>query len=75
MTYTESNQEFVSGILRPYFQEAGINVPEEIFNEIVERICAGEGYESLNMTNAQEYITEKGLSLLNEVHRDGNMYL
>lgn len=72
MTYTESNESFVSSILKPYFKEAGLGVPDGLFNEIVKRICTDNDYTTLNMSNAHEYITQKGLSLLNEMHRDGN---
>lgn len=75
MTYSESNKGFITGILKPYFQEAGLNVPEELFNKIVTGICNDDGYSALNMSSAEEYITQRGLSLLNKMHRDKNMYL
>lgn len=75
MTYTESNESFVSSILKPYFKEAGLSIPDELFSQIVKKICTDNDYTTLNMSNAHEYITQKGLILLNEIHREDNMNL
>lgn len=70
MTYTESNESFVSSILKPFFRESGLNISAELFNDIVERICTDDNYTTLNMTNSHDYITQKGLNLLKEIQKD-----
>jgi hypothetical protein len=69
VTYTESNYSFVSSILRPYFQAAGITVNEDTFDEIVERVCSDDSYKNLTAENSHDYITQKGLNFLREVQR------
>lgn len=75
MTYTASNESFVSSILKPYFQEAGLNISDVLFNEIVKRICTEDSYEALNMTNSHDYITQRGLSLLKEVQGESYLHM
>lgn len=75
MTYTASNASFVNDILKPFFQETGLNVPDVLFNEIVKRICTEDGYTTLNMVNSNDYITQRGLSLLRELQRENYRHM
>jgi hypothetical protein len=68
MTYTESNRNYVSNTLKTYFREAGLKIPPEKFDHIVNAICdddnAKVGYKS--PTNG-DFITQKALTLLDEM--------
>jgi hypothetical protein len=68
VTYTESNYSFVNSILKPYFLAAGITVDQNTFDEIVDRICNDDSYKNLTAENSHDYIAQKGLNLLKELH-------
>jgi hypothetical protein len=71
MTYTESNHSFVSSILRNYFREAGMDVPEDLLGKIAAKI-SDEDNAKKNFSAATEgdFITQKALSLLHQMQND-----
>lgn len=71
MTYTESNHSYVSSILRNYFREAGMDVPEDLFSKIVEKISDDDkAKKGFSATTEGDFITQKALSYLQQMQNN-----
>jgi hypothetical protein len=71
MTYTESNHSLVSSTLKKYFREAGLQVPPDTFEKIVDEICDDDDSKvNLNATTKGDFIAQKALTLLGQMNHE-----